>query len=486
MLASQIEKNCSGLLTIWGIKCTFSFSEGYLLEIRPVEAEAEAFKDKCQELKNNYDSLDWIHGQTSREYDVAFLPSERQGSLCYFMGTLTLVISIVLQTRNFKGSDGQYLYAYKDLQGFNAIDFMGNAVDLIFPPKAAIKRSAIKDHRIEWLPYTESGREYDTIIQGVACKLIFTILIDREDLDLESTSLGTIRSTIRLAFSERQDLSMIEPCWQAICTFLSFCVGQYNVTNLDIGLWDEEKNPGMLNFFGNIACAINDDKGEDIRIVYPAYYRFQINSLGEKIGLLFHLLNDVEGRPILGFLPRKNTDITVDRNKIRDLCTALEVEYDYRKEELSDSWINELVVQLKETVKQFRQTNPDKIDDNENSYINSSISAISRPARKKLLRIFNRYKSIIDKYADLFRPLVFSYQTNTSDEATEKDIGWIVKTRNSITHSAGITDTVIPNRIYDRLKISVFCSILERASYSMAEIETIIEKYFQGDNYAER
>ena len=485
MLASQIEKNCSGLLTIWGINCTFSFSEGYLLEIRPIEAEAESFRNKCYERKGNFDSIGWIHGQSTQEYDIAFFPSEQQGPLCYYKGTLTLVISIVLQAYNIKGFDGNYLYPFKDLQGFNAIDFLGNPVDAIFPPKAAIKKSTIKDRRIEWLPYAEYAKEFETIIHGVACKLIFTIMIDREDLDLECASLGTIHSIIRLEFSERQDLSMIEPCWQAVCTFLSFCVGQNNVTNLNIALWDEERAPGMADFFGNIACSINCDQLEDIRALYPAYYRFQINSLGEKVGSLFQLLNDVEKRPILGFLPRTNSDRAVDRNKIRELCTALEVEYDYRKEELSDQWINELVVQLKETVKLFRQTNPDKIDDNENSYINSSISAISRPARKKLLRVFNRYKSIIDKYADHFRPLTFAYQTNTSDEATKMDIGWIVRTRNSITHSAGITDTVIPNRIYDRLKTSVFCSILERTGYSMEDIESIIEKYFYGDNYAE-
>ena len=59
---------------------------------------------------------------------------------------------IILQTSNSKGFDGQYLYDYKDLKGFTAIDFTGNAVDAVFSPKVAIKKDDIVDNRIEWLP----------------------------------------------------------------------------------------------------------------------------------------------------------------------------------------------------------------------------------------------------------------------------------------------------------------------------------------------
>lgn len=316
-LTGLIDKDFAGILTIWGAKCTFTFAKGYLLEIRPFESDSELFLSKCRERNGNYESLEWIHGISNREYDVAFFPSEQQGPLCYYRGTLTLVISIVLQAYNIKGTNGEYLYAYKDLHGFNAIDFSGKAVDAIFPPKAAIIRTSIDEQRISWYPSTKYAKAFDVAIHGVACKLVFTIEIERQDLDIESTSLGSIHSIIRLAFPERQDLSMIEPCWQAVCTFLSFCIGQQNVTNLDIGLWDEEKNPGMLNCFGNITCEINNDKGDDIESIYPAYFRFQIGSLGEKVGSLFQILINAEKRPILGFFPRTNTDHSVDRNKIR-------------------------------------------------------------------------------------------------------------------------------------------------------------------------
>lgn len=121
------------------------------------------------------------------------------------------------------------------------------------------------------------------------------------------------------------------------------------------------------------------------------------------------------------------------------------------------------------------------IDDAEYSYIHSSISVISRPARKKIFSIYGRYKTIIEKHTTDLRSALIANKIDTSDEATATDIGWIVKTRNSITHSVGITDTTIPNMIYSRLTIAVLCSVLERAGYNLEEIALIIEDYFNGN-----
>ncbi len=137
-----------------------------------------------------------------------------------------------------------------------------------------------------------------------------------------------------------------------------------------------------------------------------------------------------------------------------------------------DSGIDALVKKLKETVRQYRIDNPEIIDEKEYDYIYSSISVISKPARKKIQCIYNKYSKIIDEY--------MSRQVDVSPEATEKDIGWIVKVRNTITHSIGITDAQIPNCIFFRLKLALFCSVFERAGYSLEEIKTIINDYFEG------
>ena len=471
MLSNSIKSVLTGNIEFWDMDCQFVFSEGYLLKVKPNIDEKASFEDKCKETKGNYDNIGWLYGKSDSDHEVAFLLSERQ-FFCYNKGTLTFVVDVVLDVLNIKTADGNYLYEYCDLHGFTAIDFAGKAVDAVFPPKLVINRNSGNKNVIEWLPCSEYAREFDVEIENKPCKLIFSTVVDRQDMEMETNGLGSIHSIIRLEFTERQHISMILDCWKAISTFLTFCVGQYNVTNYDIGLWDEKKDVGKLDLFGQISCKINNDKKEDIVTRYPGYHRFLIESLGEKTGELFRILADKEKRPILDYLQRTNSDFSVTRDKIRDLCTAFEVEYDYWKYSLSDPNIDALVEKLKETIEKYKNDNPETIDKNGYSYINSSVSVISRPARKKIQCIYSKYSEIIDKHK--------SKQVDVSAEATEKDIGWIVKVRNNITHSTGITETQIPNTIFFRLKLALFCSVFERAGYSLEEIKTLVDDYFEG------
>jgi len=458
-----------GSIKFWDMECQFVFSEGYSLKVKPNEDEKASFEEKCKEAKGNYDNIGWVYGKSDTDHDIAFLLSEKQ-LFCYNKGTLTFGVDVILDTLNIKTAAGEYLYEYCDLHGFTAIDFAGKAVDAVFPPKLAINRNNASRNVIEWFP--ERVREFDTEVKKEPCKLIFTTTVDRQDLEMETNDLGRIHSVVRLEFSERKDISLIVDCWKAISTLLTFCVGQNNVTNYNIGLWDEKKAIGKIGLFGQISCVINHDKIEDIEFHYPAYYRFLIDSFGEKTGELFRALLDKEKRPILEFFPRTNTDFSVTRDKIRDLCTALEVEYKYWKYSLSDPNIDALVEKLKDTINQYKIDNPSAIDVNEYSYICSSVSVISKSARKKILCIYKKYSEIIDAH--------MSSQVDISDEAIEKDIGWFVKTRNGITHSTGITGAQIPNAIFFRLKVSLFCSVFERAGYSLEEIKTLVDDYFRG------
>lgn len=46
--------------------------------------------------------------------------------------------------------------------------------------------------------------------------------------------------------------------------------------------------------------------------------------------------------------------------------------------------------------------------------------------------------------------------------------------------TSGITEQDIPNAIYPRLRVAIYCSVLVRAGYSIEEIVRIIEAYFNG------
>jgi hypothetical protein len=75
------------------------------------------------------------------------------------------------------------------------------------------------------------------------------------------------------------------------------------------------------------------------------------------------MLNSKNTRPILSFLLRTNIDSCVDQDKVRELCTALEVEYEYKKVEFADSGVASLIRKLKETVKDYKKEDPGILDD---------------------------------------------------------------------------------------------------------------------------
>lgn len=162
-----------------------------------------------------------------------------------------------------------------------------------------------------------------------------------------------------------------------MCTFLAFCVSGLNVTDINVGLWDENDKIGIEGFKSTITCQINHEENESVHFEYPPYYRFQVCSLGAKTGSLFLTLNHKDTKPILKFLPKSKTDRLVDRNKIRELCTALEVEFDYQKALFPYDKLENLINELKHTVKEYRKAHANEIDDREYDYVFGSLSHIS-------------------------------------------------------------------------------------------------------------
>lgn len=471
-MLDMIKDNFIGRVMLFGLDCFFAFSDGYSLKIIPKVEEIEVLKGKYKEWGNNFDSLDWLYGIDNNGYDVAFGLYKQQSSVTYYKGTLIFIVDIVQQTLN------SVSYKQKDLKGFTTIDFTGNAIAAVFNPKTAIDRENTNRNRIIWLPVEKYARAYATELNGKRCNLIFTVIIDRQALTLDNADLGNMHSVIRLEFEERQDLSMIEVCRQAVCTLLSFCVGQFNVTDLQVGLWDIKRKVSIAGFESPIHCRINSDKVESVEFLYPAYYRFQANYLGDKMGCLFKVLNDNKTKPILSFLPQNNYVISVDRNKVRDLCTALEVEYKYGEGTTPDPRVDSLVNDLKSTVKNFRATNPKIFDDEDRfyNYVCGALENIRLPAAIKLWHVYRKYGVIIVK--EIKR--MTTKPINCSESQTRIDIAWIVKIRNNITHSTRFTEAEIPNVIYTRLRLAVYCSILERSGYSLEEIADIMNKYSGG------
>lgn len=254
--------------------------------------------------------------------------------------------------------------------------------------------------------------------------------------------------------------------------------GHFNVTDLKVSLWDN-KTPKIYGAPGIVRCQVNSEKIENIKFQEVPYSRFQIDWLGTRVGQLFELIGCADSRPYLGFLPKTNADINVDSYKIRDICTAFEVEYGFRACEFESSDTKELVVRLKETIKRYRDDHPKQLSEDVYNSAYNSLSFISLPAREKVWRIYSQFKEVIDsgfKEMSRFSGTIL----NLTEAQTRTDIQWLVQLRNNITHAPKTTEQDIPNAIYSRLRIAIYCSTLVRAGYPIEEIAAIIKAYFSG------
>ena len=83
-MEKSINPDFSGNLIIWDIPCTFSFSKGYSLLIKPFESEKDTFIQKCKEFNGNFNGLDWIHGKSIFEGIFLQLGKNRKRKLMNF------------------------------------------------------------------------------------------------------------------------------------------------------------------------------------------------------------------------------------------------------------------------------------------------------------------------------------------------------------------------------------------------------------------
>lgn len=319
------------------------------------------FYAKCKELEGNFDNLDWIYGLSNWGENVAFRPAKSQGPFSYIKGTLSLIVDIVLCS--YCSKDSKEANKGEELHRFNAIDFCGESIDAIFSPKCIFESITITENKIEWSSVEDYAKSFKTIIGKIPCALIFTVFVDRKDIDRDETSLGTLRSILRLEFEEPQDVSLIEECWQSACYFLTFCTGHFNVSDFRISLWDEKKPIGTYGAPGVIDCQINSTTVENIKYTGQPYNRFQVSWLNDKVGRLFELIACKDSRPRLGFLPRTNTDIDVDSHEVRELCTAFEVEYQLREKEFEPDEPKELVEILKKTIRDYKKNHSGELSE---------------------------------------------------------------------------------------------------------------------------
>lgn len=166
--------------------------------------------------------------------------------------------------------------------------------------------------------------------------------------------------------------------------------------------------------------------------------------------------------------PKDDKDAKVmDIGKIRNICSALEMELDLGEVRLESSYsMSKLIDKVKKDVKEHRK-GKQPLSSKSYDYIFGNISHWDQPLAE---RVYNAWK----EHEDEMQPLINLYNIDINQEKIEK----FVKARNNITHN-GFTgmDEDVANTAFVLMGL-VYCCTLTRIQVSTELIKDIMGRSF--------
>ena len=179
--------------------------------------------------------------------------------------------------------------------------------------------------------------------------------------------------------------------YNRIRDIIAFMTFRYNVGFSGIELLNHNKE---FDFLEEVASVCIE---QDFELTKKSYLQnICFEDLDDAIPELFRIFYDSENRKpsySLGFFPENDNKINhMSDSKIREICSGVECELNFVKDiELEENkLLNELVQQVKNTVKIFRKDNPG-LGDSVYSFIFGNIKFWTLPAAEKICALFHKY-----------------------------------------------------------------------------------------------
>ena len=165
---------------------------------------------------------------------------------------------------------------------------------------------------------------------------------------------------------------------------------------------------------------------------YSARNYYQVISINDLLGCLPKLLGKIakdKAEPLLALLPDDNHRAhQISITNVQDLCTALEVAYDWNKRKRKeDTLIGALKKEINETIDQFIRIHP-KIDVNKETTIRSAFEYLDYTLKQKILTLYAEHRAAVDAVISKL----------SLPQVNKESVGAFVKLRNGKTHGGTI------------------------------------------------
>lgn len=193
-----------------------------------------------------------------------------------------------------------------------------------------------------------------------------------------------------------------------------------------------------------------------------------IHSILDCVPQLINKIASNEVKPLLALLPEDNRRANkISITNVQDLCTALEVAYDWsKKSKEKNTLITEIKKNIKKTISEFAATH-DEIDIDKEATISSAFQYLDYTLKQKILIMYNENCDAVDA-------IISKWSLPQVDEA---NVGSFVKLRNSKTHS-GIFEWGDSAKLYTALLALEYACLFRYIGLSTEAIKSALLHIF--------
>ncbi len=465
-----INDNFCGYLEIDNEPFSYSFSN-QIVTLLPAQSDESKRREIVSRIASRtVETPEFIYGEDNQA-QIAFLRTTPfSQSLTGFVPSLRFSPPLIVKANG--NADGFFSHLSSYWNEFHAITFWGGNINAICDPqRALVPRKAIDYFtqdgvtEMKTRPWDDYTRTADFFLDGQKVSLTISVSQSGDCHDKtrkDAVVLGELNSFIQFVFEKKQDFSSIIKYYTIARDLVAILTKQNNVTfNFYLSQSNEK---GQL--YHSAICKAFDGYAN-----YSVRNRYSVIPLDYFFDCLPSLLEQTAAKQydaLLSVLPDNNHNLDrITITNVQDLCTALEVSYEWDKRKRSkDALIEDLKKQIKKTIKCFMSCHSE-IDVYKDSTISSSFSYLDYTLREKIDTLYQENQEIVDS---LSKKLSLPY-------LSKDNISAFVKLRNGKTHS-GIVEWGKSAEIYPLLFALEYICVLKNIGIRSETIHAIIIQRF--------
>lgn len=420
---TKIEEEFCGYLKVDEDTFAYSVSNSIVTLLPAYSKESERYEAIDRICSHNIEQPEFLLGNDD-ERMIAIARNSK-----FYTGYLSAWarFSTPLIIRASGNADGYFGQLADDWYKFHAITFWGGNINALYNPEVVIEQQNADDlvrfgkREIRMRPWKDYSLSKEFEVYGEKVTIVISVRGGGDSTNNKGAyNLGTFNSYIRFTFEKAQNLSEIEKFYTIARKLVAILTGQNNVS---FETYLSQRNT-QGKYFETGVCKIFDSyenySKRKWHNVIPIY-----NVLEYIPNLIDKITND-EASALLMLLPEDNRyNNRISITNIQDLCTALEVAYEWEEiEREKDQLVEELKKDIKKTIKGFLEKHND-IDVYKKTTISSAFDYLDFTLKTRIYTLYSENCDVVDA-------VVAKWALPPVDI---ENIDFFVKLRNNKTHA---------------------------------------------------